>query len=357
MTRLKIFYEEARDGNAIRTLLTQMSQLSRLALYNNAKYSPLPNGQLWEELIVSSLPLLNTFQFYFPFESYRDTFNDLNQTIESFSTPFYLAEKRWFIRCDRNPNSLFMGALYSLPFAFAQMPINTCSFNISLSTLPATDFNETKSNYYTKVKTLIFNQECKEPHIGFLPSNIHHLILTVNLPTSWFYLLTELRHINMGSYAEMSSTDFGNLLQRAPNLRSLTISIIKLKNLTDNFSNQIICQQLSQRIQSLTISYQYLDPPRLDIVSVRSLSSLVRIFSTKCEHLSLALIAHPNTVRPILRRMKQLRSLHIEWRHLQIGCNDPVACWLEQQSTGPTDLDFIYTTDKRHLFMWFGSQL
>jgi hypothetical protein len=355
LTRLKIFYEEGRDGDAVRTLLRQMSQLIKLALYNNGRYNSLPNGQIWEELIVSSLPLLNIFQFYFPFESYRDSLN-LNQTIESFSTPFYLIEKRWFIRCDRNPSSLSMGALYSLPFAFSHMPINTCSFETSLSTLPVIDFNETKSNYYTKVKTLAFNQECKNPHIGFLASNIYHLILMVNLPISWLYLLTELRHINIGSYVEMSSIDFGNLLERTPNLQSLTISSDKLKILTDKFTNQIVCHHLSEKIQSLTISHQYFDVPRLDIVSVRLLRSLVGIFSTKCKHLSLGLIAHPNTVCSILRRMKQLRSLHIEWRHLFIGFDDPVASWLQQLSTDPTALDFVHTNDKRHLFIWFGNR-
>jgi len=299
-----------------------MSQLTRLALCDNGKYSPLPNGKIWEELIVSSLPLLATFQFYFPFGQHLNPPRDLDGTIKSFSTPFYLLEKHWFVRCDRNSKSLLMGALYSLPFAFSHISINTCSFETSISTLPVSDFNETKSNYYTKIKTLLFNQECKEPHVGFLTSNIVHLILKVKLPISWIYLLTRLRHLNIGVDVDMSSSDFAQILERTPNLQSLTTSIIQLKILTDNFSNQIICQQLSERIKSLTISHHYLDIPSLGIVSVRLLCSLARIFSSKCEHLSLALIAHPNTVRPILRRMRQLRSLHIQWGHGCIGFNN-----------------------------------
>ncbi len=113
------------------------------------------------------------------------------------------------------------------------MPINTYSFDTSLSTLPMIDLNETKSKYYTKVKTLIFNQECKNPHLGFLASNIHHLILMVNPPINWFYLLTKLRHINIGSNVKMSSTDFANLLRPSPNLQSLTISNDELEKLTN----------------------------------------------------------------------------------------------------------------------------
>lgn len=356
LTKLKLFYDEGRDGDAIRTLLHQMSQLTTLALFNNASYSPLPNGQTWEQLIVSSLPLLQTFQFYFPFESYRHTIDDFNQTIQSFSTPFYLLQKRWFIRCDRNRTNLTMGALYTLPYAFSQMPINTSSFDDSLSTLPLVDVNEIKSNYYTKVKTLVFNQKCKEPHVGFLSSNIHRLILSVNIPSSWLYLLANLHHLSVGDYMEMTSIDFGNILDYAPNLQSLTISCDKLKKLTDKFQNAIICQQLSQRIHSLTISHRLMDFPSLGVVSVRALSSLVRIFSANCQHLAFALIAHPNTVRPILRRMKDLHSLHVQWRHLHFDTNDSVASWLQQQSTDPNAIDYVQTMDNRHLFIWFGNR-
>jgi hypothetical protein len=43
-----------------------------------------------------------------------------------------------------------------------------------------------------------------------------------------------------------------------------------------------------------------------------------------CQHLSLALTAHPKTVCPILRRMRQLRSLHIQCSYGCIDLNDPV---------------------------------
>jgi hypothetical protein len=358
LTRLKIFYEDGRDGNPVRTLLKQMSQLTTLALYDNARYSSMPNGKSWEELIISSIPLLHTFQFYFPFENYLNSSDDWNQTIASFSTPFYLVEKRWFIRSDRNPKGLFMGALYSLPFAFSHLPINTCSFDTSISTLPAIDCNETKSNYYTKVKTLVFNRECEEPHIGFLTYNIRHLILKVSLPTSWNYLLTELRHLTIGSGVEISSTNFEHILERTPNLQSLTISTNKLKIVTDNFKNQIICQQLSQRIQSLIVTHYYYDAPSLGIVSVRFLNSLVRVFSKNCQHLSLALTAHPNTVCPILRRMRQLRSLHIQWRLGSVDLDNPAPFWLHHhpQSTDPITADFVHSNDKRHLSVWFGNR-
>lgn len=357
LKQLRVFYEEGRDGTDLRQLLQQMSQLSKLAICDNARYSPLPNGRIWEDLIVSSLPLLNQFQFFFAFDHLLSPSGDITQSIASFSTNFYLHEKLCFIRCDRDPMNPFTGALYSLPFAFSRMLINTRSFETSLSTLPISNLDETKSYYYTKVHTIVFNQECKAPHVGFLSFNILHLILKANLPESWIYLLTNLRHLQIGTDVTMSSYDFMHLLNHAPNLRSLTIPIFRLKLLTDNFKNENICFQLSQRIQTLTISHHYLDTPNLGIVSVRLLSALVRVFSMKCQHLSLALVAHPNTVRPMLRRMRELRSLHIYWPYMRRYTYDPIACWLDQQSTDLTAIDYVHTNDKNHFFIWFGNRI
>jgi hypothetical protein len=138
----------------------------------------------------------------------------------------------------------------------------------------------------------------------------------------------------------------------------LIISPNKLKIVTDNFANPIICQQLSQRIQSLIITHYYYDAPNLGIVSVRFLNSLVRLFSKNCQHLSLALTAHPNTVCPILRRMRQLHSLHIQWRFGSVDLDNPVPFWHHHhlQSTDPITADFVHSNDKRHLSLWFGNR-
>jgi hypothetical protein len=160
----------------------------------------------------------------------------------------------------------------------------------------------------------------------------------------------------MGYGVDMPSTDFAKILERAPNLQSLTLSTSILEIVTQKFTNQIVCQQLSQRIQSLTITERYFYTPRLGIVTVRLLNSIARVFSTKCQHLSLALVAHPKTVCPILRRMRQLRSLHIQWRFGSTDLDDPVPLWLQYQPTASTSSDFVYSNDEKHLFVWFGNR-
>ncbi|CAF0866381.1 unnamed protein product [Adineta steineri] len=353
LTRLKIYYNEYSDGKDIRLLLRQMPNLKILALFNKSIYSPMPDGKYWEELIKSSLPLLKTFQFYFPYSRHSNSLDDLNTMIKSFSTPFYLLEKRWFVRCDRSAEYSYKEFLYSLPFAFSQLPIDTPVYKTSISTLPAIDINEINSNYYTKINTLILNEPHEEPPIFLLPSNIIYLTLNATLSKSWLYLLKELHYLDIQHGADMSSDDFAQLLEYTPNLQSLTISIKRLKKLTDKFQHQIVCQYLSERIKSLTITRSDYNHSRSSLghVSIHALSSLTRILSSKCEHLSLAIMANPNTVRPILRRMTQLRSLRIQWPR-----NFTVSDWVQKKSTYSTALDFVHMNDKQEFFIWFGNR-
>ncbi|CAF0944551.1 unnamed protein product [Adineta steineri] len=352
LTRLKLYYNEYSNEINFRKLLHQMPNLTILALFNKSIYSPMPNGKIWEELIKSSLPLLKTFQFYFPYSRYSNSLDDLNTMIESFSTPFYLSEKRWFVRCDRDAKYSYKEFLYSLPFAFSQLLIDTSADITSISTLPNTDINEIKSNYYKKINTLIVNGVREEPPIYLLPSNIIYLTLNATLSKNWFNLLKELRYLDIQHGPYMSSDDFAQLLEHTPNLQSLVISTEKLKKFTDKFQHKIVCQYLSERIKSLTITdsdYNY-NESNLGHVSIDALSSLTRIFSSKCEHLSLAIMANPNTVRSILQRMRQLRSLRIQWLH-----NFTVSDWLQKQSTYSTALDFVHINDKQEFFVWFGN--
>ncbi|CAF3390938.1 unnamed protein product [Rotaria sp. Silwood1] len=355
LKHLKLFYNEARDGNAVRTSLSQMSQLTKLALYDNGNYSILPDGRKWEELIKSSLPLLKTFQFCFYFLFYRNTLDNINRAISSFSTPFYLVEKYWFIRCDFNNQYSALGALYTLPFAFPKMRIDINSCDMSTSTLVTSNIDKKQYESYEKVETLLYNEKCQRPCEAFLTFNISRLVLNTRLPTSWYFLLNNLRHLKIRRHIVMSATGFANFLMNAPQLQSLTILISVLIKLTDSFTNKTVCDQLSKRIQSLTISdtssiHEY--DQNMDEAYI--LSSIVRIFGNTCEHLSLNLPTIPQTVLPILRNMEQLRSLHICYPYWRCKSNVSATSWFQQSILETNVSDFFFSPDERNFYVWFG---
>lgn len=160
----------------------------------------------------------------------------------------------------------------------------------------------------------------------------------------------------MRKYANVSSNDFARLLSSIPLLRSLIISTGELESLTDKFTNSTVCDQLSQRIQSLTLAFPNVNELILDVVNIGILSSLVRIFGKKCEHLSLGVAIHPNTVLPILQHMEQLHSLHIDCNPWYRKSQDTATSWLKEQSTCSTEIDFVHVTDDNNYYAWYGSQ-
>ncbi|CAF0846030.1 unnamed protein product [Adineta ricciae] len=353
LTELYLEYTESDNESAIRESLGHLSQLTKLSLYKQGTYGLLPDGGIWEHLIKSSLPLLDTFQFCFSFQSYAYSSNVFDNIIASFSTTFYLIEKHWFVRCDFDNRYGCKGTLYSLPFAFTKMPINCTSFERSLSTLIGDDADEREYNSYRKVKTLLFNEKCEIPTQGYESSNITQLVLQTAPPTSWYHLFTNVRDVTFHRNLYMSSQDFENLLQIATKLQSLKLSIYTLVILTNKFTNVLLCNLLSERIRSLTITRYFSSDMVPGIASVRHLVHVVRIFNRSCRHLSIGIVAQPSTVAPILRRMRKLHSLHIHYFPWDSASNKTAEYLLTKPPTTVHDCDFVHATTDDDFYIWF----
>jgi hypothetical protein len=158
-------------------------------------------------------------------------------------------------------------------------------------------------------------------------------------------------------YIQITSTEFVPLLLNTPQLRSLKLTIVNLIKLTDRFTNNVVCDHLSQQIQSLVISEYFTNGQELGVVTVRQLSILVRIFGKNVQHFSLAVSAHSNSVLPILRRMRQFRSLHIRFSAWSRTSRDTATCWLQQPLPGITMSDFVQVTNDNEFYVWFGNAL
>jgi hypothetical protein len=51
-------------------------------------------------MIITLVPFLKSFKFYFQFKCRDHELNQLKQVVASFSTPFYTLKKNLFVRCD-----------------------------------------------------------------------------------------------------------------------------------------------------------------------------------------------------------------------------------------------------------------
>ncbi|CAF1553073.1 unnamed protein product, partial [Rotaria sp. Silwood1] len=94
LRHLKVIFDYEGYWNFIQRSLVHLSLLNTLEIYQRQRASIPPNGQIWETLICSSLSLLKIFKFYFNFEYSLQSSYQIDEAIVSFSTPFYILEKK-----------------------------------------------------------------------------------------------------------------------------------------------------------------------------------------------------------------------------------------------------------------------
>jgi hypothetical protein len=122
ITRLKLIsclYE-----NFVPKLFENMPNLCYLSWHSRNIFT---DGNELEEMIKKHLPKLKRFHFLMQFD-YR---MGMNETIDTFRTPFWIDEHQWFVRCHLYTTYGFgydiCYVLYSLPYGFDVFPyINNC---------------------------------------------------------------------------------------------------------------------------------------------------------------------------------------------------------------------------------------
>jgi hypothetical protein len=347
LKRLKILFEKDVNITLVQQSLRHLLQLTTLEIYEKERGKSLPNGEDWENLIRTSLPLLQIFKFYFQFEYLS---SDLNRIVGLFSTPFYVLEKNWFIRCDVSYTHHGRAVLYSLPFAFEKFTTFRSYFGKIITTLPNSYLNDFYPNIYSNLKTLEIDNKYAEPEKDFKRTKIVNLIINVDfVSTKWLDVLTKLRHLSFKSDAILSSENFCNLFDNAPHLYSLTVEIYTLRRFTDHWKDTSVCNHLSDKIRWLEF---YSNKTLSQCLNESDLDYIVQIFVSKCQHLSLSIRSNIDSVGFILRCMKQLLSLHV---HIMEGAHPRITLkWLDQQQTEYNDSNCIIAKKERDYYFWLG---
>lgn len=328
-----------------------LSRLITLEIYQKERGRLLPNGQIWEQLIRSSLPLLKNFRFYFQFEYSVNPPNQIEEMVASFSSVFYVHEKNWFIRCDKSYKHRCRAILYSLPFAFERFTTYRSYFGKMISNSPENDVNST--DIYANVKTLDIDNKYAEPEENFKQAEIINLIVNVEfMCAKWLLVLPKLRHLTLGHDAIMSSEHFYIILTNASHLHSLAIEKNMLQTVTNNWMNSLVCNHLSNKICYLKF---YWNDNLSQCLNGTDLHHIVQIFAEKCHHLSLSIQSQTDIISSILRCMKQLHSLHV---HIMEMSDPPMTMkWLAKQHTTFNRSNCIITGKEHDYYFWLGKRL
>jgi hypothetical protein len=191
------------------------------------------NGNRWENIIINHLPKLKTFQLKMNTQ-YWSNYNkkdEVDKLLMSFSSHFWIRERRWFVRCDwnPNPNSGYL-CLYTLPYAFDDFNTHGASIR-SKSTSP----DENDYWLYDHVRNLdchyLLSNNSALTRARF--SNISHLSIDLPFDESIPSALSTFNHLKSLSvfirnddvkvYHQLQA-----LLDQAPVLYSLRLSCGKL---------------------------------------------------------------------------------------------------------------------------------
>ncbi|CAF3972744.1 unnamed protein product [Rotaria sp. Silwood1] len=347
---LKIVFLVDTDYSLILDSLVHLSQLITLEIYEMRVGKVPLNGQRWEDLIRSSFPLLKTFKFYFIFRSL--TSQKLKRLVASYSTPFYIKEKQWFVYCNIFANSKNnrygkLSIFYTLPYPMETLTIYKNSFKKTISNLPINNH----LNIYTNIKTLIFENYIKPNH-DFNKTKIINLVINTQFESIyWLHALTKLEQLHIDHFGFISMEQFQILLDNTPYLYSLSLRKSQLIKLTDNWNDVHICNHLSQKIRVLKL-HSYKNP--LECLNRHELERILSIFETKCEYLSLGLQTTTNTIDYTLSRMSALNYLHIFVREkFRLPITKTLTMeWLEKQQAQFNNSNCIIINNIHGNYFW-----
>ncbi|CAF1989979.1 unnamed protein product [Rotaria magnacalcarata] len=355
LKKLKVYFRRTGDDEIIRASLKHLSQLTSLSIYGTAWESPAPDGQIWENLITSAMPLLENFQFCFKFWRDFNVTSDIKQIVSTFSTSFYLKERSWFIQCDAHRQQFSIAILYSLPFEFEHFEIVTKSFDESVSTWNNCSNNDFRKDLYKNVSKLTVNVPCDKMNQTLILVNVTDLTLKFSIGSiDWILSMRKLYKLSLGYQFNMSSNNFMQLLKHTPCLCSLAVSCHTLKLLTDQWKHKAICDLLSHKIRSLEISSNSCFPMNSsDYVEVNDLLPIVRIFNERCRYLNIIVYSRNLVSGLILRIMRHLRSLKVR---LEEHNDDRKITkeWLAQQDITFKNLDCSIVQNGNEYSFWFG---
>ena len=269
-------------------------------------------GYDWEQFIVADLRELKTLQFRMMF-SFRWCHNEekIDKLLNTFRTPVWLDERRWFVRCDYHTRSMEMGlielsgSLYTLPYP-SEAYRNFNRQTLFKSTCP----HDEDHWLYTNVR------EINDVYEDFSWSlcrirfpNIEHL--TIRLPTTHAdmrHVFSNLDHLTFLQIQQFDITALDQLqviIERAPRLYTLVIhksptSLVALSKITSLSIRRIEWKNVS------TMSNEVFDHADCSTFVTSS-------FARQCEILSIA-VEKVADMFYLINTMSCLRSLTCQCR-------------------------------------------
>lgn len=334
LKHLKIIYTTDQDSqSAILASLKDLSQLRTLEIYQKQLGHTNPNGQIWKDMISSSLVNLNKFQFYFPF--YYST-----KSIASILSTFDMSKAQ----CDIY-ESTEKAVIYSIPCSFDQYHLFDDFYQGKIQSI---------SNSNKHLKTLIIESMPERSIIcestPWLANRFKKMKL--NFPSiEQIIFSSNCYYYPHERYREAFSMNFLTLIQSSMSrLHSLKLRMNDLRILTNDFTNHLLCEYLSTKIHSLKI-YENDRFQLENYLNNEEVNQLIKLFGRNCSNLSIDLLVSIDRLIHLLTNFEQIQCLNINMQtndHFKLTTK-----WLDNQRIRFNSSNcYIFNNQNRYFFFF-----
>ena len=236
-------------------ILKQMPNLKHLTIFSFSYRTDFIDAYGWEDLITSSLPLLNIFKFNFKYRRHPfDHEKIIQEKFKKFQSDFWQKQHQWYTEYFIS-NDLAM--IYSIPYIFDTYELTSCTGRyrnelmnnidtfvnvVNLSMNPEV-LTEKCQYYFSHVTSLKFGDLSIYSSNCWALKHIEYLKMVVNC--------SNIKHLTISkSYSLQETSVLLELMKKAPQLSSIAINPCLLLQL---FNDDELCKYLNKTIEKLEI--------------------------------------------------------------------------------------------------------
>ena len=282
------------EFNCFELFVEQIPNLKSLTISNSFS-NGMFDGNRWKQLIISSLPFLNSFKFKFHFCIRRHVRNALEKS-RQFQTDFW-QDKQWYTEYSLRDGSVF---IHTIPYPFKkyQLEVNnhrhsngTNSFvRVRNLTIELASFNEDYQDYFPNVTSI--NLSTSRYRSLLTHQDVQFVSKIVNL--------SNVKHLEIRNTVRIN--DLSILLELFKQTSRLSSMAISSKNFQLFCQNEEVCQNLNRRIRMLEIPFW----------NTIQLDRFCQIFSN-LEHLN-CWIDHEDQLLFLIENLPKLSTFKANWR-------------------------------------------
>jgi hypothetical protein len=296
------------------TLLQNTPNLHRL---NIDLSTELVDGNRWEEIIGNHLPKLEVFQLKMKvaLPMLQDIQGQVDTLINSFETPFWIDEHRWYVYCLTRNRTIY---LYTLSNHYEEeLPVS----------FKSTSLEHDEQDFYSKMTKINTPTFFDQPISSSVPMR-KIIYLRINLPINdqfWFIVpnFKRLKSLTIYFHANTFHFQVQALLDRATRLHRLSIN-----------------QHESIPLQSSIFKYRNASVRELDLRYINHYfneDDCIQLnrspLGVQCEVLSI-LVHNYESIITLVKHMRQIRSLNVRCQNEQYTTfidnnNDECIQWLK----------------------------